>query len=154
MGRSGHQVFEYGPRLAAKKAKIPVFLIDREAAGKAGEDYVVFLGSNFIEQGKRAAEWLAKQDVERIGRVLEPINDVGNAVIIEVCNVDCNGVAIRGDAAGIAKGLGGERAYGREGEETEDKKALQAGVPEVKVWSGLRIAEWAVEGERESWFCH
>lgn len=46
---------------AAKEAKIPVFLIDREAAGKAGEDYVAFLGSNFVEQGKRAGEWLAKQ---------------------------------------------------------------------------------------------
>jgi galactofuranose transport system substrate-binding protein len=46
---------------AAKKAKIPVFLIDREAAGKVGEDYVAFLGSNFVEQGKRAGEWLTKQ---------------------------------------------------------------------------------------------
>ncbi|MDQ3135894.1 MAG: ABC transporter substrate-binding protein [Acidobacteriota bacterium] len=46
---------------AAKKAGIPVFLIDREAAGKAGEDYVAFLGSNFVEQGQRAGEWLAKQ---------------------------------------------------------------------------------------------
>jgi ribose transport system substrate-binding protein len=44
---------------AAKQAKIPVILVDREAAGKAGEDYVTFLGSNFVEQGKRAAEWLA-----------------------------------------------------------------------------------------------
>lgn len=44
---------------AAKQAKIPVILVDREAAGKPGEDYVTFLGSNFIEQGKRAAEWLA-----------------------------------------------------------------------------------------------
>jgi galactofuranose transport system substrate-binding protein len=46
---------------AAKEAKIPVFLIDREAAGTAGEDYVAFLGSNFVEQGRRAGEWLAKQ---------------------------------------------------------------------------------------------
>ena len=46
---------------AAKEANIPVFLIDREAAGKAGEDYVAFLGSNFIDQGRRAAEWLARQ---------------------------------------------------------------------------------------------
>ncbi|HYP26256.1 MAG TPA: ABC transporter substrate-binding protein [Blastocatellia bacterium] len=46
---------------AAKEANIPVFLIDREAAGKAGEDYVAFLGSNFVDQGKRAAEWLARQ---------------------------------------------------------------------------------------------
>ena len=44
---------------AAKAAKIPVILVDREAAGTAGTDYVTFLGSNFIEQGRRAAEWLA-----------------------------------------------------------------------------------------------
>ena len=45
---------------AAKQANIPVVLVDREAAGTAGTDYVTFLGSNFIEQGQRAAEWLAK----------------------------------------------------------------------------------------------
>src|SRR5215211_5529201 len=45
---------------AAKEAKIPVILVDRQAAGTAGEDYVTFLGSNFIEQGRRAAEWLVK----------------------------------------------------------------------------------------------
>lgn len=45
---------------AAKKANIPVILVDREAAGNAGEDFVTFLGSNFIEQGRRAADWLAK----------------------------------------------------------------------------------------------
>jgi hypothetical protein len=44
------------------EAKIPVFLIDRELEGlKAGDDYVTFIGSNFIEEGKRAGEWLAKQ---------------------------------------------------------------------------------------------
>jgi ABC-type sugar transport system substrate-binding protein len=46
---------------AAKQAKIPVFLIDREAAGKAGEDYVAFIGSDFVQQGRRAGEWLVKQ---------------------------------------------------------------------------------------------
>jgi ribose transport system substrate-binding protein len=45
---------------AAKRANIPVILLDREAAGIAGQDYVTFLGSNFIEQGRRAAEWLAQ----------------------------------------------------------------------------------------------
>ncbi len=45
---------------AAREANIPVFLIDREAAGTVGQDYVSFLGSNFIEQGKRAGEWLAQ----------------------------------------------------------------------------------------------
>lgn len=44
----------------AKRAGVPVILVDREAAGQVGEDYVTFLGSNFIEQGRRAAAWLAK----------------------------------------------------------------------------------------------
>jgi ribose transport system substrate-binding protein len=44
---------------AAKAAKIPVILVDRAAKGTAGTDYVTLLASNFIEQGQRAAEWLA-----------------------------------------------------------------------------------------------
>jgi galactofuranose transport system substrate-binding protein len=43
---------------SAKELKIPVFLIDREAAGNAGEDYVSFLGSDFVQQARRVAEWL------------------------------------------------------------------------------------------------
>lgn len=46
---------------AAKEANIPVILVDREAEGKAGDDFVTFLGSNFVEQGRRAAEWLVKE---------------------------------------------------------------------------------------------
>jgi ribose transport system substrate-binding protein len=46
---------------AAKAAKIPVILVDREAAGTAGVDYVTLLASNFVEQGRRAGEWLAAQ---------------------------------------------------------------------------------------------
>jgi ribose transport system substrate-binding protein len=46
---------------AAQEAKIPVILVDRAAAGTPGEDYVTLLASNFVEQGKRAAEWLAKK---------------------------------------------------------------------------------------------
>ncbi|MDQ6888003.1 MAG: ABC transporter substrate-binding protein [Gemmatimonadota bacterium] len=46
---------------AAKRARIPVILVDREAAGTAGSDFVTFLGSNFVEQGRRAAEWLARE---------------------------------------------------------------------------------------------
>ncbi|WP_050524611.1 ABC transporter substrate-binding protein [Pseudorhodobacter wandonensis] len=44
----------------AKAAGIPTFLVDRSvdpAAAVAGVDYVAFLGSDFIDQGKRAAEW-------------------------------------------------------------------------------------------------
>jgi ribose transport system substrate-binding protein len=49
--------------MAAKKAGIPVILLDRrvdEALAKPGEDYVTFIGSDFIEEGKRVAEWLIK----------------------------------------------------------------------------------------------
>ncbi|HYH81854.1 MAG TPA: ABC transporter substrate-binding protein [Longimicrobium sp.] len=46
---------------AAKDANIPVILVDREAEGVPGEDFVTFLGSNFVEQGRRAAEWLVKE---------------------------------------------------------------------------------------------
>jgi ABC-type sugar transport system substrate-binding protein len=47
----------------AKKAGIPVILLDRnvdQSLAKAGEDYVTFIGSDFIEEGRRAAEWLTK----------------------------------------------------------------------------------------------
>src|SRR5204863_2486132 len=56
--------------MAAKKAGIPVILLDRSvdpSLAKAGEDYVTFIGSDFIEEGKRAAEWLTKGD-ERQGQ--------------------------------------------------------------------------------------
>ena len=49
--------------MAAKKAGIPVILLDRSvdpSLAKAGEDYVTFIGSNFIEEGQRVAEWLVK----------------------------------------------------------------------------------------------
>ena len=46
---------------AAKEANIPIILVDREAAGTPGVDFVTVLKSDFVEQGRRAAEWLAKQ---------------------------------------------------------------------------------------------
>ena len=65
---------------AAKDAKIPVFLIDREIeGGKAGEDYVTFIGSNFIEEGKRAGDWLVKQTSGKAG-IVELLGSAGASV--------------------------------------------------------------------------
>ena len=44
----------------AQKAKVPVILIDRDAAGKPGIDYVTLIASDFIREGERAAAWLVK----------------------------------------------------------------------------------------------
>ncbi|HEX9372278.1 MAG TPA: ABC transporter substrate-binding protein [Roseiflexaceae bacterium] len=49
--------------LKAKAAGIPVILLDRnvdQTIAKPGQDFVTFIGSDFIEEGKRAAEWLIK----------------------------------------------------------------------------------------------
>nr|WP_246256974.1 ABC transporter substrate-binding protein [Pararobbsia alpina] len=49
--------------LEAKKANIPVILVDRnvdQSLAVAGKDYITFIGSDFIDQGKRSADWLIK----------------------------------------------------------------------------------------------
>lgn len=47
----------------AAKAGIPVILLDRnidQSLAKAGQDYVAFIGSDFIDEGRRVGEWLVK----------------------------------------------------------------------------------------------
>ncbi len=47
--------------LQAKAACIPVILIDRDvdhALAQPNRDYVTFIGSDFVQQGKRVADWL------------------------------------------------------------------------------------------------
>ncbi|CAA9571584.1 MAG: ABC transporter, substrate-binding protein (cluster 2, ribose/xylose/arabinose/galactose) [uncultured Truepera sp.] len=49
--------------LEAKNAGIPVILLDRnvdQSLAAAGEDYVTFIGSDFIEEGRRVGEWLTE----------------------------------------------------------------------------------------------
>jgi galactofuranose transport system substrate-binding protein len=49
--------------LEIKEAGIPVILIDRDvdhSIAVPGEDYITFIGSDFVDQGRRAAEWLAQ----------------------------------------------------------------------------------------------
>ncbi len=54
--------------MAAKKAGIPVIAVDRDldqSVAKPGRDYVTFIGSDFVDQGHRAAEWLIKPPAAR-----------------------------------------------------------------------------------------
>jgi galactofuranose transport system substrate-binding protein len=67
---------------AARAAKIPVFLIDREAAGRPGEDFVSFLGSDFIAQGRRVGEWLSKATNAKAS-IVELTGTAGSSVAIE-----------------------------------------------------------------------
>ncbi|HEV2131011.1 MAG TPA: ABC transporter substrate-binding protein, partial [Longimicrobiaceae bacterium] len=64
---------------AARDANIPVILVDREAEGTPGEDFVTFLGSNFVEQGRRAAEWLVQETGGRAG-IVELTGTPGSSV--------------------------------------------------------------------------
>ena len=45
----------------AKRAKIPVFLVDRGVEVSDESLYVTLIASDFIEEGRMAAEWLAKK---------------------------------------------------------------------------------------------
>ncbi|WP_439629987.1 ABC transporter substrate-binding protein [Gemmata sp.] len=64
---------------AARRAGVPVFLIDREAEGTPGVDYVSFLGSDFVEQGRRAAGWLVRATGGAAG-VVELTGTAGSSV--------------------------------------------------------------------------
>jgi len=63
---------------SAKQAKIPVILVDRAANGTPGEDYVTLLASNFVEQGQRAAAWLAQQKPD--AQIVELTGTPGSSV--------------------------------------------------------------------------
>ena len=50
-----------GPALeAAKEAGIPVLLLDREAAGEPGVDYLAFVGADFYWEGQECAKKLER----------------------------------------------------------------------------------------------
>src|SRR5215213_3800057 len=67
---------------AAKEAGIPVFLIDRATAGKPSEDYITFMGADFLEQGKRAADIMAGLTNEK-GKVAVLEGTPGASVTID-----------------------------------------------------------------------
>lgn len=46
---------------SAKAAGVPVILIDRRAAGTAGEDYVCHVGTDQVDQGAKVARWIVEE---------------------------------------------------------------------------------------------
>ena len=68
------------PALAAARAKnIPVLTVDRKVNSQACKDFVAFLGSDFVEQGKRAAQEMAKA-LGNKGKVAILLGSSGNNV--------------------------------------------------------------------------
>ncbi|MGR3719605.1 MAG: ABC transporter substrate-binding protein [Paracoccus sp. (in: a-proteobacteria)] len=66
----------------AKAAGIPTFLVDRsvdESAAKAGEDYVSFLGSDFVDQGRRVADWVIENFKGDKGVIVELEGTTGSS---------------------------------------------------------------------------
>ncbi len=70
---------------AAAARKVPVLTIDRKINATACKDYVAFLGSNFVEQGKRAADALIKA-TDGKGKVAILLGSSGNNVTTDRTN--------------------------------------------------------------------
>src|SRR5579862_3504296 len=67
--------------MGAKKAGIPVLLIDRSvdpSLAKAGQDYLAFVGSNFIQEGQRVADWTIKKTGGK-GKIIELEGTTGSS---------------------------------------------------------------------------
>ncbi|MFF2302558.1 ABC transporter substrate-binding protein [Streptomyces sp. NPDC058128] len=64
---------------AAAAKKVPVLTIDRKVNATACKDYLAFLGSDFVEQGKRAADAMIKATGGK-GKVAILLGSSGNSV--------------------------------------------------------------------------
>jgi len=71
--------------MEAKAAHIPVILTDRAVDSKDTSLYVTFMGSDFIEEGKRAGRWLEEFEKGKPGpiNIVELQGTVGSAPAID-----------------------------------------------------------------------
>ncbi len=69
----------------AKAAKIPVILTDRAVSTKDDSLYVTFMGSDFLEEGRKAGRWLVEKMKDNKGEVniVELQGTVGSAPAID-----------------------------------------------------------------------
>lgn len=67
--------------LKARDAGIPVFIVDRkvdDSVAVPGEDYVAFIGSDFVAEGRAAGEWLVEQ-LGGEGQIIEIYGTTGSS---------------------------------------------------------------------------
>ena len=69
---------------AAKEAGIPVILIDRDAAGVPGEDYVTCIRGDFVNAGRQDAELLAKHFDGKDANIVVITGTPGSSVAIDL----------------------------------------------------------------------
>ena len=69
----------------AKAAHIPVVLTDRAVRVSDESLYVTFIGSDFVEEGRKAARWLIEDSADKPGpiRIVELQGTVGSAPAID-----------------------------------------------------------------------
>ncbi len=68
--------------MKAQAAGIPTFLVDRSVdpnVAKAGENYIAFLGSDFVDQGRRVAEWTIENFKGETGIIVELEGTTGSS---------------------------------------------------------------------------
>ncbi|XWN29858.1 MAG: ABC transporter substrate-binding protein [Devosia sp.] len=68
--------------MRARAAGIPTFLVDRSVdpnVAKAGEHYVSFLGSDFVDQGRRVAEWTLENFDGDTGTIIQLEGTTGSS---------------------------------------------------------------------------
>ena len=68
--------------LACREAGVPLIMLDREAEGEPGRDFLTFVGSNFVKEGKMAAQWLANE-VGGQARIVELKGNLGASCTID-----------------------------------------------------------------------
>ncbi|RYF69913.1 MAG: LacI family transcriptional regulator, partial [Comamonadaceae bacterium] len=71
--------------MEAKAAKIPVVLTDRSVKTKDDSLYVTFMGSDFVEEGRKAGRWLVDKMKDQKGdvNIVELQGTVGSAPAID-----------------------------------------------------------------------
>ncbi len=91
--------------LEAKRAKIPVILTDRAVDSKDTSLYETFLGSDFVEEGKKAGQWLVENTQGPIN-VVELQGTTGAAPAIDRKEGFADEIASRPDIKVVASQTG------------------------------------------------